>query len=89
MIDQTVHITNEKLPCIDLLFTNNSWRKQTIHDKYHDNNIFESLNLNIHFFSMLLYYKEVWNYKKAVLLSTQPSISLVKWNVVFSNKTAE
>ena len=50
MIDQTVHITNEKLPCIDLLFTNNSWRKQTIHDKYHDNNIFESLNLNIHFF---------------------------------------
>ena len=38
---------------------------------------------------MLLYYREVWNYKKTALLSIQPAISLVKWNVVFSNKTTD
>ena len=55
IIGQPSHIVNEKLSCIDLLFTTNSkllsdvWVKQTIYDKCHHNIIYRSINLYMPF----------------------------------------
>ena len=53
MTDQPTHITNNKLSCIELLFTTNSKListvgiGQTIYDKCHHNILCGSLNLHI------------------------------------------
>ena len=93
MTGQLTHILNDKLSCIDLLFTTNSkfpcdvGVEQTLYNKYHHNIIYESINLNIP--PPPLYYMEVWDYKNTDPVCIQRAISLVKWNDVFSNKTKD
>ena len=60
---------------------------QTIYDKCHHNIIYGALNLNILLPSP--YYREVWDYKNTDALCIQRAVSLVNWNDVFSNKTAD
>ena len=35
------------------------------------------------------YYREVWDYKNTNVVRIQHTISLVNWNDIFSNKTAD
>ena len=93
IIGQPTHIMNDKSSCIDLLFTANSKLlcdvgvKQTMDDKCHHNIIYGSLNLNIPLPPP--FYSEVWDYKNTDAVCIQRAISLVNWNDVFSNKTAD
>ena len=99
MIGQPTHITNYKSPCIDLLFTTNSTNatnnkllsdvgvEQIIYNKRHHNIIYGSLNLKIPLPPP--YYRKVWDYKSTDPVCIQREISLVNWNGVFSNKTAD
>ena len=61
--------------------------EQTIYNKCHHNIIYGSLNLNIPLPPP--YYREVWDCKNTDLVCIQREISLVNWNGVFSNKTAD
>ena len=93
MIGQPVHIMNDKSPHIDLLFTTNSTLlcdvgvEQTIYWKYHHNIIYGSLHLSIPLPPPC--HREVWDYKNTDTVCIQRAISLVNWNDVFSNKTAD
>ena len=93
MIGQPTYIMNDKPSCIDLRFTTNSKLlcdvgiEQTIYNKCHHNIIYGSLNLHIPF--PPTYYREVWDYKNTDPVCTQRTISLVNWNDVFGNKTAD
>ena len=93
MIGQPTHIINEKSSCIDLLFTTynkflcNVRVEQTIYNKCNHNIIYELLNLNIPLPPP--YYREVWDYRNTGPVCIQRAISLVNWNNVFSNKTAD
>ena len=93
MIGQTTYFVNDQSSCIDLLFTTNSKLlidvgvEQAIYDKYHHNIIYGSLNLNIPLTPP--YYREVWDYKNIDPVCIQRAISLVNWNDVFSNETAD
>ena len=84
---------NDKLSCIDLLFTMNSKLlydagvKQTTYNKCHHKIRYGSLNLNIPLPPP--YYREVWDYKNTNVVRIQHTISLVNWNDIFSNKTAD
>ena len=61
--------------------------EQTIYDNCHHNITYESLNLNIPLPPP--YYRELWDYKNTDAVCIQREISLVNWNDVFSNKTAD
>ena len=93
MTGQPTHIINEKSSCIDLLFTTynkflcNVGVEQTIYNKCNHNIIYGLLNLNIPLPPP--YYREVWDYKNTGPVCIQRAISLVNWNDVFSNKTAD
>ena len=92
MIDQPTHIMNDKSPWIGLLFTTiskllcNVGVKQTTYNKCH-HVIYGSLNLSIPLPPP--YCREVWNYKTTDPVCIQRVISLVNWNDVFRNKTAD
>ena len=84
---------NDKSSCIDFPTTTNSKLlcdvevEQTIYKKYHHNIIYGSLNLDISLPPP--YYREVWDYKNTDPVCIECAISLVNWNDVFSNKTAD
>ena len=61
--------------------------EQTIYNKCHHNIIYGSLNRNIPLPPP--YYREVWDYKDTDPECIRRAISLVNWNDVFSNKTAD
>ena len=61
--------------------------EQTIYNKCNHNIIYGLLNLNIPLPPP--YYREVWDYKNTGPVCIQRAISLVNWNDVFSNKTAD
>ena len=87
MIGQPTYIINDKSSCIDLLFTTNSKLLCDFRVEKKFNIIYGSLNLNIPLPPPC--YSKVWDYKNKDPVCIQREISLVNWNDVFSNKSAD
>ena len=89
MIDKPIHVVNNSISCIDLLFRTNQNTISnygvdvSIFDKCQHNIIIGKININVTL--PPVYVREVWDYSQANVKNIKKAISNFNWIKAFEN----
>ena len=91
LIDKPTHCVNGSSSCIDLIFTSNTSLvtdfgvNPRLYKTCHHNLIFGKINFNIPLLPP--FYRDIWDYKRAIVEIAQKAITNFNWKQAFSNSS--